>query len=152
MGNYKDQNGTTMIGDALRWLTKSGKAISPVILDLASNINGLGSLEKLADVIRGDENLDSNDKEYLLAKLKADVDHEVERTKRWELDSKSEHWLPKLIRPLVVANFTILIDVVIISSMWGRPLGEDYLPILMTMGVTAVGGYFTLREYGKTKK
>ncbi len=33
----------------------------------------------------------------------------------------------------------------------GRPLGEAYLPLVMTMGVTVIGGYFTLREYGKTK-
>ena len=151
MGDYKDKNKTTMVGDALRWLAKSGKTISPVILDLASNVNGLGGLTKLADVIRGDENLDPSDKEYLLAKLQADVDQENERTKRWRLDSKSQHWLPRLIRPLVVANFTILIDVVVIGSMWGKSLGEAYMPLLMTMGVTAVGGYFTLREYGKTK-
>ena len=36
--------------------------------------------------------------------------------------------------------------------MWGKPLAESYLPILMTLGVTATGGYFTLREYGKKKK
>ena len=62
---------------------------------------------------------------------------------------QSDSWLSKNIRPLVVANFTILIDFVILASQFGRPLGEAYLPILMTMGVTAIGGYFTLREYGK---
>jgi|GEM_PF-951234 len=72
-------------------------------------------------------------------------------TSRWIADTNSESWLSKNIRPLVVLNFTILIDAVIISSMAGRDLGTAFLPILMTMGVTAIGGYFTLREYGKSK-
>ena len=75
----------------------------------------------------------------------------VNITERWKADSNSDSWLSKNIRPLVVANFTLLIDAVIISSMAGRNLGEAFLPILMTMGITAIGGYFTLREYGKKK-
>jgi hypothetical protein len=73
-------------------------------------------------------------------------------TARWVADSNSESWLSKNIRPLVVANFTLLIDFVLIASQFGKPIAEAYLPILMTMGVTAIGGYFTLREYGKRKK
>jgi hypothetical protein len=60
--------------------------------------------------------------------------------------------LPRNIRPLAVANFTLLIDIVILSSMWGKPLGEAYLPLLLTMGMTVIGGYFTLREFGKNKE
>jgi len=72
-------------------------------------------------------------------------------TSRWTVDSNSDSWLSKNIRPLVVTNFTLLIDAVIISSMAGKDLGEAFIPILMTMGITAIGGYFTLREFGKTK-
>jgi len=77
---------------------------------------------------------------------------EIEISKRWEYDMKFGSKLTRNIRPLVVANFTILIDIVIITSQWGMPLGEAYLPLLTTMGITAIGGYFTLREYGKTKQ
>ena len=59
--------------------------------------------------------------------------------------------LTRNVRPLVVANFTLLIDFLLISSQYGRPLGEAYLPLVMTLGITVIGGYFTLREYGKTK-
>jgi hypothetical protein len=88
-------------------------------------------------------------KEIIIEGINKDIEQERELTKRWESDNKSQDWLPRNIRPLVVANFTLLIDIVILSSMWGKPLGEAYLPILMTMGVTVIGGYFTLREYGK---
>lgn len=142
----------TFVGKILRGMVD----ISPDILNILGTVTGVDSLNKLGDVIRGDKGISTSDKEILLAEIQKDVEiarevtrRETEITLRWELDSKSQHWLPRLIRPLVVANFTILIDVVIISSMWGRPLGESYLPILMTMGVTAIGGYFTLREYGK---
>lgn len=142
----------TFVGKVLRGMV----SVSPDILNILGTVTGVESLNRLGDAIRGDESIPTSDKEILLAEIQKDVEiareitrRETELTLRWELDSKSQHWLPRLIRPLVVANFTLLIDIVIISSMWGRPLGENYLPILMTMGVTAIGGYFTLREYGK---
>ena len=153
--NLKSNGGTgTFVGKALETIVD----VAPSILDALGTVTGVRGFNTLGNLIAGDGSLSSSDKEVLLAEIDKDIAvaeevtrREVELTTRWELDSKSQHWLPRLIRPLVVSNFTLLIDVVIISSMWGRPLGEAYLPILMTMGVTAIGGYFTLREYGKTK-
>tara|TARA_R110000772_G_scaffold54130_1_gene123497 strand:+ start:5043 stop:5567 length:525 start_codon:yes stop_codon:yes gene_type:complete len=142
----------TNVGNALRWLSKSGTTIAPAILDIAGSLTGIDKLHELADAIEGDKGLSRANKDLLLAEIQADVEQERERTKRWEADMKSEHWLPKLIRPLVLANYTILIDIVILNSMWGKPLIESYIPLVMTMGVTVTGGYFALREYGKTKK
>lgn len=142
----------TKVGNALRWLVKQGKVIAPEILDAAGKITGIESLNNLSDLIANDKQLTELDKELLLAELQQDVIEMQEVTKRWGYDMASDSWLSKNIRPLVVANFTILIDFVIISSQFGKPLGEAYLPILMTMGVTAIGGYFSLREYGKSKK
>jgi hypothetical protein len=145
------KEGGTAVGNALRFLAKQGKVIAPSILNIAGNITGISALEKLGDAISGDVSLSEEDKEILLAEIEKDKAIEVELTKRWVSDNQVQDWLPRNIRPLVVANFTLLIDVVIIASMWGKPLGEAYLPLLMTMGVTAIGGYFTLREYGKTQ-
>lgn len=153
--NLKRNGGDgTFVGKALKTIVD----VAPSILDALGTVTGVRGFNQLGNLIAGDSSLNSNDKDVLLAEIDKDIAvaeevtrREVELTTRWELDSKSQHWLPRLIRPLVVANFTLLIDVVIVSSMWGRPQGEAYLPILMTMGVTAVGGYFTLREYGKNK-
>ena len=142
----------TNVGNALRWLVDNGTVIAPAILDLAGTITGVDQLHDLADKIQGDPGISQDDKELLLAKIQADVSQEQERTKRWEADMKSEHWLTQLIRPLVLVNYTILIDIVILNSMWGQPLIESYIPLVMTMGVTVTGGYFALREYGKTRK
>jgi hypothetical protein len=138
----------TFFGNLLRGIVKTGKTIGAPLLDAITG----GKVSGIIKAISGDTELNQDEKDMLLAEMQKDVEHERELTKRWESDNKSQDWLPRNIRPLVVANFTLLIDIVIVSAMWGKPLGEAYLPILMTMGVTAIGGYFTLREFGKTKK
>jgi len=148
----KNGGSGTFVGNALRWIVSNGAVIAPDILNVAGNITGINSLNKLGDMIKGDDSITGESEAILLRELDKDISAEKQITKRWELDSKSQHWLPTLIRPLTLANFVILIDIVVLSSMWGKPLGEAYLPLIMTMGVTVVGGYFTLREYGKSKK
>lgn len=138
----------TFFGNLLRGVIKTGKKVGIPLLNAVTS----GSASEIFKAISGDTELTEHDKEMLVAELQKDVEHERELTKRWESDNQSQDWLPRNIRPLVVANFTILIDIVIISSIVGKDLGEAYIPILMTMGVTAIGGYFTLREFGKTKK
>lgn len=143
----KNGGNGTFFGNLLRGVVKTGKKIGIPLLDAVTS----GSASDIFKAISGDTELSAEDKEMLIAEMQKDVEHERELTKRWESDNKSEDWLPRNIRPLAVLNFTILIDVVILSSMWGKKLGEVYLPILMTMGLTVIGGYFTLREFGKTK-
>lgn len=146
MATTKKNNGT-FFGNLLRGVVKTGKSVGLPLLDAISG----GKVGDIFKAISGDTELTQDDKEMLIAEMQKDVEHEREITKRWEADTKSQDWLPRNIRPLVVANFTILIDIVIIGSMAGKSLGEAFLPILMTMGITAIGGYFTLREFGKTK-
>tara|TARA_R110002124_G_scaffold238395_1_gene403646 strand:+ start:40 stop:504 length:465 start_codon:yes stop_codon:yes gene_type:complete len=137
----------TFFGNLLRGIVKTGKKVGMPLLDAVTS----GSASEIFKAISGDTELTKEDKEMLIAEMQKDVEHDKELTKRWESDNKSQDWLPRNIRPLAVLNFTILIDVVILSSMWGKPLGEAYLPLLLTMGMTVIGGYFTLREFGKTK-
>jgi len=147
MAKKKNDGKGTFFGNLLRGVVKTGKSVGLPLLDAISG----GKVGDIIGAITGDTALTQEDKEMLIAEMNKDVEIERELTKRWEADSKSQDWLPRNIRPLVVANFTLLIDAVVISSMAGRPLGEAFLPILMTMGVTAIGGYFTLREFGKSK-
>jgi hypothetical protein len=138
----------TFLGNVLRTL----KDVSPELISIIGTVApGVGGLSSIIGKITGDKNTPQKDKDTLLAELQKDIAVEVEITKRWESDGKAQDWLPRNIRPLVVANFTLLIDFVLIASQFGRPIAEAYLPILMTMGVTAIGGYFTLREIGKNK-
>ena len=138
----------TFFGNLLRGAVKLGKTVSEPLLDAISG----GNASEIIKAITGDSELSDSEKELLISEMQKDTELERELTKRWDSDNNSGSWLPKNIRPLVVANFTLLIDFVIIGSQFGVPLAEAYLPILMTMGVTAIGGYFTLREYGKKNK
>lgn len=145
----------TFVGNLIRTIA----GVSPEILNILGTVTGVEGLNKLGDAIRGNSSISQSDKDLLLKELEKDIiveqeisKREIEISKRWEYDMKFGSKLTRNIRPLVVANFTILIDIVIITSQWGMPLGEAYLPLLTTMGITAIGGYFTLREYGKTKQ
>ena len=144
----KNGGGGSFMGNVLRTIVD----ISPELVDAVGTfIPGVSVFSDLVHKIAGDKNTPQKNKDILLAEIQKDIAVEQEITKLWLSDNKQEHWLPKLIRPLVVANFTLLIDYVIINSMHGKALGEMYIPILMTMGITAIGGYFTLREFGKSK-
>tara|TARA_R110000772_G_scaffold51587_2_gene118329 strand:- start:304 stop:804 length:501 start_codon:yes stop_codon:yes gene_type:complete len=141
----------TFVGNALRVLAEAGKIVAPTIIDLAANAVGLGDLINVREAIKGDPGITGETEAVLLREIDKDISLEQEITKRWESDNKSELWLPRMIRPMVVANFTILIDIVVVGSMWGKSLAEAFIPLLITMGTTVIGGYFALREYGKTK-
>ena len=141
----KDKKKRTFFGNLWRSVVKNNIPLGDTIV---SAIDG-GNASEVIKAISKDSKMSPEQKEIIIEGINKDIEQERELTKRWESDNKSQDWLPRNIRPLVVANFTLLIDVVILSSMWGKPLGEAYLPILMTMGVTVIGGYFTLREYGK---
>ena len=95
-GKYKDKNGTTRVGDALRFLAKQGKAFAPELLELASNVTGVKALDKLGDAIRGDKALTPQDKDLLLAELNKDIAIEQEITKRWEADANRITTLVKI--------------------------------------------------------
>ena len=135
----------TFFGNLWRGVVKNNIPLGDTIIEAIDS----GIPSAITKAINNDKNISQKDKDVVLLGLQKDIEQEKELTKRWESDNKSQDWLPRNIRPIVVANFTLLIDIVILSSMWGKPLGEAYLPILMTMGVTVIGGYFTLREYGK---
>ena len=138
----------TFFGNLWRSVVKNNIPMGETIVNA---IDG-GNITDIFSAIGSDKEMTEAQKEILLSEIQKDVEYERELTKRWELDTKSEDWLPRNVRPLVVANFTILIDFVLIASQFGRPIAEAYLPLLMTMGVTAIGGYFTVREIGKTNK
>jgi hypothetical protein len=129
-------------------VVKTGKNVGLPLMEAIAT----GNISSIVKVITGDKELTAKDKEVLLTELQKDIEQERELTKRWESDNKQEHWLPKLIRPLVLANYTVLVDIVILNGIWGKPLEQMFLPLLLSLAATVTGGYFALREWGKTKK
>lgn len=93
MSKYKDKNGTTRVGDALRWLLKQGKEVAPELLKIASNVTGIEALEVLASKISTDEKLSEADKQLLLEELNFDKIEMQETTKRWVSDNNTDSYL-----------------------------------------------------------
>ena len=153
-GKYKDKNGTTRVGDALRFLLKQGKTIAPELLNLASTITGVEGLSTLGDVIRGDKGLSQQDKDLLLQELQYDMQLEQEITRRWEADLNSDSWASKNIRPYTLAFLLICMFVFIIldSSLEGFKIALEWIGLLKGFLMTAVGGYFVVRSGEKISK
>ena len=153
-GKYKDKNGTTRVGDALRFLAKQGKAFAPELLELAANVTGVKALDKLGDAIKGDKALTPQDKDLLLAELNKDIAIEQEITKRWEADANSDSFASKNIRPFTLAFllFCMFIFIMLDSALDGFKIAPEWIGLLKGLLMTAVGGYFVIRGAEKITK
>lgn len=147
MGKYKDKKGTTRVGDMLRNMAKAGKNISKPILEIASKVTGIESLEALGDLIINDGELNETDKQLLLVQLEYDKQLEQEITKRWEADLHSDSWLSKNIRPLTLSFLLLCMFIFILldSSLEGFKINDEWIGLLKGLLMTAVGGYFVVR-------
>ena len=154
MGDYKDKNGTTRIGDALRWLIKQGKNVAPEILTIAGNISGVKSLELLANKIKNDDSIEPKDKELLLKELEMDMLEMNEVSKRWESDNNADSFLTKNIRPLTLAflTLTLFIYIILDSSLNGFKISEKWIDLLSSLLLLVYGGYFGARSAEKIVK
>ena len=153
MEETKKKDGTN-VGNALRWLVKQGKSVSPTLLDVAGNITGIKQLSLLGDAIRGDKKLTPKDKDLLLAELNKDISIEQEITKRWEADANSDNYASKNIRPFTLAFLLICMFIFILldSSLDGFKIASEWIGLLQALLVTAVGGYFVIRGAEKITK
>jgi len=152
--SYKDRNGTTRVGDALRWLFKQGKNIAPEILTIAGNVTGIDSLKLLANKIKNDDNIEPKDKELLLKELEFDLLEMNEVTKRWESDNKTDSFLTQNIRPLTLAflTLTLFIYIVLDSSLNGFKISDKWIDLLSSLLLLVYGGYFGARSAEKIVK
>ena len=152
--SYKDRNGTTRVGDALRWLVARGKDVAPEILDIAGNITGIESLNKISDKIKSDSELSEADKEMLLAELEFDVIEMQEVTKRWVSDNATDSFLTQNIRPLVLAflTLTLFIYIILDSSIGGFNIAPQWIDLLSSLLLLVYGGYFGARSAEKIVK
>lgn len=153
-GKYKEKNGTTRVGDALRWLVKQGKEVAPEILTVAGSITGIEQLKELATKIQGDTQLSETDKQILLEELRYDMIEMQETTKRWTSDMHSDSWLSKNIRPLSLAflTLTLFLYIILDSSLQGFKIDPNWIDLLSSLLLLVYGGYFGMRSAEKITK
>jgi len=83
----------------------------------------------------------------------ADSKAQEEVSKRWEADMKSDSFLSKNIRPMILIYLTVIFT---ICSFFDGNVGEfiiaeEYIPIFQTLLVTVYGAYFVGRTWEKAK-
>lgn len=154
MEDNKRKNGGkgTNVGNALRWLVKQGKSVSPELLDLAGNITGIKQLNSLGTVIRGDKNLSEPDKSILLQEMENDMIEMVEVTKRLSMDN--EHAVTRLIRPVLTgAMFIMFLACVFFDGNLGEfTIDKAYIPVIQSLFGTMTIFYFGSRGIEKVMK
>jgi hypothetical protein len=150
MGNYKEENGTTRVGDFLR----KAKGVAPALLEVAGTVTGVQGLKELANSIKG-SNLSPVDKETALKLLEFDIVEAQEVSKRWDADMKSDSWLSKNVRPITLIALTLFTCLVIVSDSkesWLFDVKESYIALLETLLVVVYFAYFGGRTYEKGQK
>ena len=83
----------------------------------------------------------------------ADSKAQEEVSRRWEADMKSDSFLSKNIRPMVLIYLTVIFT---ICAFFDGNVGEfiiakEYIPIFQTLLVTVYGAYFVGRTWEKAK-
>lgn len=151
---YKERNGTTRTGDALRWLVDQGKKVAPELLDIAGTVTGIEGLEKLGDKIRGASELTEFDKKMLIEQLELDKEEFKSVSQRWTADMASDSWLSKNIRPISLGflTFSAVLLVFIDAGSIKFEVSEEWISLLQILLLTIYSAYFGGRTIEKFKR
>ncbi len=116
-----------------------------------------GVIKEVGNVI---DKLTTTEEEKLVIKKqiqeileKADNDAQEQVSRRWESDMKSDSFLSKNIRPLVLIYLTFVFTVLsFFDGNVGRfSVAEQYIPIFQSLLITVYGAYFVGRTWEKAK-
>ena len=118
-----------------------------------------------ADLVKGVggviDNLHTSDEEKLAAEQKVkelianyEVEMEKNITARWQADLKSDSWLSKNVRPMVLI-FLIVCTMLLIFIDAGAikfDVKDTWVDLLQLVLITVIGAYFGGRSFEKVKK
>ena len=116
-----------------------------------------GVIKEIGNVI---DKLTTTDEERLEVKKQiqqiledADTKAQVEVSKRWEADMKSDSFLSKNIRPMILIYLTVIFTSLAFfdGNIGDFGLAKEYIPIFQTLLVTVYGAYFVGRTWEKAK-
>lgn len=118
MGQYKDEKGTTRIGDILRGMGDIGKPI----LSAAGSLTGQSWLNAIADGIKSSSDIKGEQQRALFEVLKLDNDDRGSARVMTTEANKSKYasWLPKNMSALLAIVTTLMVGFMI----WGLMVNE----------------------------
>jgi hypothetical protein len=117
-----------------------------------------GLVKGVGEVI---DNLTTSKEEKLAAELKvkeliANYETEIEKniTARWDVDMKSDSWLSKNVRPMVLIFLVIctMLMIFIDAGTINFNVEEKWTDLLQIVLITVIGAYFGGRSFEKIKK
>ena len=130
-------------------------------MSILTSIFSSGATELVKGVGGVIDNLHTSKEEKLAAELKikqliSDYEVEMEKniTSRWEADLKSDSWLSKNVRPMVLI-FLIVCTMLLIFIDAGAikfNVKDSYVDLLQLVLITVIGAYFGVRSFEKIKK
>ncbi len=126
-----------------------GKLFSGGAAELVKGVGGV--IDSLHT--SGEEKLEAERK---IKELVANYEIEMEKniTSRWQADMKSDSWLSKNVRPLVLI-FLVVCTMLIIFVDAGKlnfNVKDSYIDLLQLVLITVIGAYFGGRSLEKVKK
>ena len=148
MGKEKKKLKDTAVG---RFLAQAG---SGIINNLGDVLPDKGVMGLVKNLIKKDQELPPEDKEKALALLHQDTIEMQEVSKRWSSDMKSDSWLSKNVRPMVLV-FLIVCTMLLIFIDAGAinfNVKDSYVDLLQLVLITVIGAYFGGRSLEKVKK
>ena len=149
---YRDINGATRVGNALRWLANTGKKFAPELLSIAGSVTGIEGLNKLGDAIKNDGELSDLDKQLLLREMEYDMIEMQEITKRLKYDN--EHVITRLVRPVIYGSmFIMFLSMVFFDGNIGSfTINPIYVPVIQSLFGTMTVFYYGSRGIEKVMK
>lgn len=157
----KDNTSGSMVGNALRWLGKTGAKIAPEILNLAGNLTGINTLNQLGDLIQGDTNLNPQQKDLLLEELRLDIEAfkiEVEDRKSARELYKEDDTVQKIFAMVFLLGYGLL-SYYLLSILIGNTelpqLAETMITMIWTgtsMKLNTIIDFFFGGSFDKNKK
>lgn len=141
----------TFFGNLLRGALSIGKTLSPNLIGVIANATGLDDAGAIKNALENEKGISKEELEILSREFDRDIVEMEEVTKRWEADSKSDSWLSKNIRPLVLGYLVLTTSIVMIldSALDGFTVKAHWVTLLSSLLITTIGAYFGLREFGK---
>mgnify|MGYP003128681899 FL=1 len=126
-----------------------GKLFSGGAADLVKGVGGV--IDNLHT--SGEEKLEAERKiKEIIANYEVEMEKNI--TSRWEADLKSDSWLSKNVRPLVLI-FLIVCTMLLIFIDAGTikfEVKSSWVDLLQLVLITVIGAYFGGRSFEKVKK
>jgi len=130
-------------------------------MSILGKIFSTGATELVKGVGGVIDELHTSKEEKLSAELKVkellsnyEIEIEKQVTARWESDMKSDSWLSKNVRPMVLIFLVVstVLMVFIDAGAISFTVDEDWKELLKMVLITTVGAYFGGRSYEKIKR